>query len=299
MASTFTSLDVKVASDMAVQALFKKADDFLAFSTAVGAPQVKRVGDTVLVPVLTMTDDAADYNASSNNFGTIGTDATTGVSVTLQGNMKKTFQIPMEQYTPELLNLKLANATEFCLTQVAKKCHNEITAAVFGAASFTGAASTFDTADLIDLRDIANSAAFGMDRVALLDGPYVSALLKADALIAMRNVSGGNGLDRFADLAGFKIVESLNIQASTPGAGAENLRGFITDKSAIAVALVYPEVGIADQFATQIERTVINGVPVQYYWYMDPTTRSLNVSAEIGYGVKVLRAGSLKRIISA
>jgi len=300
MASTVTSLDLKMAADglPAIPSLVKRVDEFGGFSSSFGASAAIE-GDVVNVPVYGITAGADAWNKSSNHYLTAGTDSVTGVGVTLDQRIKQTALIEAK-YLPRLdLKMKLADLANAVLQKCQLNVYNTIINATYGAAAFTGVASTFDTVDMIDLEVLANDAKFGTDRALVIADSYLANVKKSDPLIALRNVAGGNGIDSFAELAGFKLIGSNLIKSVTGTAATENLVGFMTDKTAIAIASAYVNTdGIMDS-GVSIERTVIGGFPIQFRMFYDRETDQLSITAECLFGYNVLRSAALQRIVSA
>jgi len=113
---------------------------------------------------------------------------------------------------------------------------SEITNANFGAASFTGIASTFDEDDVADLAEDADGADWAQnDRYLVLSPAYIASLRKAGAI---KDTSGyGYNAIQSGDipmLHGFKIIMSNAVPAN-----GENLVGFATDGNGIASAFRY------------------------------------------------------------
>jgi len=113
---------------------------------------------------------------------------------------------------------------------------SEITNANFGAASFTGLASTFDEDDVADIAEDCDSADWAEnDRYLVLSPAYITALRKAGAI---KDTSGyGYNAIQNGDipmLHGFKVIMSNAVPAN-----GENLVGFATDGNGIATAFRY------------------------------------------------------------
>ncbi len=113
---------------------------------------------------------------------------------------------------------------------------SEVTNANFGAASFTGAAGTFDEDDVADVAEDCDSADWAQDdRYLVLSPSYVAALRKSGAI---KDTSGyGYNAIQNGDipmLHGLKVIMSNAIPAN-----GENLVGFATDGNGIASAFRY------------------------------------------------------------
>jgi hypothetical protein len=108
----------------------------------------------------------------------------------------------------------------------------------FGAAGFTGAATTFDVDDVFDLKDAMDDDNAPDDgRALILSNAFATNLLKDNTL--QTNINAGDGSLREGSLgriAGFDVFTSNVIPANS-----ENLVGFSCVPDAIAVAMRYLE----------------------------------------------------------
>jgi len=113
---------------------------------------------------------------------------------------------------------------------------SEITAANFGGASFTGAASTFDEDSVADIAEDCDSGDWSQDdRYLVLSPAFITALRKTGAI----KDTSGYGFNAIMSgdipmLHGFKVIMSTII----PG-NSENLAGFASDGAGIAAAFRY------------------------------------------------------------
>lgn len=299
MATTISSLDLKLAADgiSVVPALVKAVDAFGAFTTSfTNGAAIEN--DVINIPVSSITAGAAAWNASSNNYLTAGTDAVTGVGVTLNQRLKQTSLIEAK-YIPRLdLQSKLQELALVVIQKAQLNIYNSLTAATFGAAAFTGLASTFDSLDIADMEVAANDANLGPNRIMVINDAYAAALKKTDVLINMRNANGVNDSAMFANISGFDLL-STNLLKSASTVTAENLVGFFTDKSAIGIAAAYVNTDGVNDSGVTIERAVIGGFPIQFRMFYDRSTDQVSLTAEVLFGFSTVRAGSLKRMISA
>ena len=88
MASVTANMDLTVLANITVAALGKRLDELRAFTTAFDYNGV--YGDSAKVFVMDQTDDATAFDASTNNYETVGADTTTGIDVQLNQKIKKT-----------------------------------------------------------------------------------------------------------------------------------------------------------------------------------------------------------------
>ena len=174
-----------------------------------------------------------------------------------------------------------------------------VTNANYGAASFTGAASTFDHDDVIDLQTVADTANWpDMDgqRHMMLTPAYHNAIFK-DAVVGA-DVYGSALVARgeMPQLAGFQIHKCSAI----PG-NSENLIGFIARPNAMAIVNRYlapaggGQTGSVYNSFTHPE----TGLTIGYREWYDDSKGIRNFVIECWYGYAVGVAAGLKRMVSA
>lgn len=172
---------------------------------------------------------------------------------------------------------------------------SEITAANFGAAVFTGAASTFDEDDVADIADSCDDADMPADRYLVLSNAYITALRKAGAI----KDTSGYGYNAIMSgnvpmLHGFKIVPTNILPAN-----AENLVGFATDGSGIAAAFRY--LAPANGHKYDVAEPVVGegGITLGLRkWYSEDYGNDRTV-LECVYGYETGIAAGIKRLVSA
>jgi len=172
---------------------------------------------------------------------------------------------------------------------------SEVTNANFGAASFTGLASTFDEDDVADVAEDCDSADWNDDRYLILSPAYIAALRKAGAI---KDTSGyGYNAIQTGDvpmLHGFKVLMSNAVPAN-----GENLVGFATDGNGIASAFRYlaPQQG---HNYTRAEALVGEGgmtLGLRDWYSEDSGVRKTVVEAVYGFETGI--ATGIKRLVSA
>jgi len=174
---------------------------------------------------------------------------------------------------------------------------SDVTAANFGAAAFTGAASAFDFAALNETIGTACDEANWPDslRSAVLKSAYyrnlVTELKDASAYASANPVKRGV----LEDVAGFDLHKTNSVPAN-----GENLVGFVAHPSAMLVG--FSPVTPADGGKTveyQILSDEETGISVEYRKWFDADLDQLKEVIECNYGYGVGEAAALKRIISA
>lgn len=302
MASTTANLDINILADITLGALMMKLDEASAF--ALGVRSDVSLNDSVKVLVERYTKDAAAWNISSNNYQTQDDDSTTGVDITLDQKIKKTAFIGEDDYSKLDISKKLAGLGHACAYQMLLTQYNTLTAAAYtNTEVVVGAASAFDMEDMLDLEVTADDASFGENRWCVLANTYMANLKKDADLITLlnANVDPSVARSRFNAIAGFNTVGSVVIKSISGTPSTENLVGFITDGSAMGVALGVPAfTGSSDggvEVATSVDPNT--GIGIQLRRHYDRATGGWYLNAVILYGNAVVRTESLTRLVSA
>jgi hypothetical protein len=172
-----------------------------------------------------------------------------------------------------------------------------ITAANFGAAAFTGLASTFDADDVADIKNAADVANWGdEDRYLVISAAYYNALLKdgaiqaADAFGSIDAIRNG----KVPTLMGFKLIMSNLIPAN-----GQNLVGFASSGMGLASAFRYlqPQEGNAYNRAERL--TDPSGMTLGLRDWYDNGTGVRNRVIESVYGYQVALPTGILRMVSA
>lgn len=182
-----------------------------------------------------------------------------------------------------------------------------VTAANFGAAAFTGAASGFDSDDVIDLRTAANTNAVGgvnspwpeTGRGLLLNPAYDGALLKDHVFSQAYSIGTAQAIQegKLPRIFGFNYGQSAAIPAN-----GENLVGFAVYMSAILAAFspIEPPEAVKQRL-TQYEVVTDpdTGISIEYRVWGDPDSDTEKRVLECNYGYAKGEAAALKRLVSA
>ncbi len=302
MASTTANLDINILADLTLEALMIKLDELSSFALGVGTDV--NLGDSVKVLVERYTKDASAWNISTNNYQTQDDDSTTGVDIALSSKIKKTAFVGEDDFSKIDISKKLrglghATAYQMLLTQ-----YNTLIAASYtNTEEVVGAASGFTYDDLIDLEVVADDAEFGDDRFCVLANTYMANLKKDGILVTNKsaNVDPSVAMARFDIIGGFNTMGSTVIKDITGTAGTENLVGFITDGSAMGVALGVPAFTGASDGGVEVSTSVDpnTGIGVQLRRHYDRATGGWYLNSVILYGNAVIRTESLTRLVSA
>ena len=240
MANSITGINDDIILDSMLNAFHSHVLPFEAFSTSFNADVVSRRGATVSVMRATAADAA--LTKSTHTAYTVQDADSDAVEITLgQPDYVSWGLDDVEVASSSILELERYGRQKGF--QLAKKVLQDNLALVtngnYGAAGFTGAATTFDEDDVVDLKDLLDDADVPEEpRSLILSNAYYNQLLK-DASIKDASAFGGSeGIrqGRVAQLMGMNVYRSNLIPAN-----AENLVGFVVHPDAMAVASRYLE----------------------------------------------------------
>ena len=301
MASTTANMDLTVLGSKVIGALGKKIDELGAFTCSQDSGGSK--GDSVKVFVYDKTDDADDFNASSNNYETQDDDTTTGIDVTLSNDIKKTAFIAKDDISKTDITLKLDGLANSVANECVQRVYNIIDRTNFTATEqVLGAASTFTYDDTVDLEVVADDAGFKIDsRYMGLSNEYMANLKKDGVLVANQNYGGDvMGIyQRYQQISNFSIAGSSILKLSDNYAATEYLRGFITDGSGIACAFGVPAEGYQMDDGVEVVRVVSpTGLVMDLRRHYSRATGGIYLNAEVLFGVSVARVAGLVRLVS-
>lgn len=175
-----------------------------------------------------------------------------------------------------------------------------VTSGNFGAASFIGAANTFDSSDIADLKGVADVANWTMSgRSLVVKSAYDVNLLKDTGVKAAYAFGSAEpiSLGSVPSILGFTYYVAENIPAN-----GQNLVGFISKPSAILVASapIVPDVDVRGQLAAyQVITHPELGVSLEYRRWGNPDFDQRREVIEYNYGFAVGEGAALRRMVSA
>ena len=297
MANSTTGIQDDIISRGVLQG-FTAAIAPMAALNSVFSDDAANKGDRVSVPRLASSLDAA-------------ADKSVGGAYTIQDIDSDAVEIILNKHKYVSMgadDIEVANSSALVLERygvrkgnllaktVVQDIFSEITAANFGTAAFTGAASTFDEDDVADIADACDDADMPTDgRYLVLSNAYITALRKAGAI----KDTAGYGYNAIMSgnvpmLHGFIVIPSNIIPAN-----GENLVGFATDGSGIASAFRY----LAPQDGNKYDRaeSIIGegGITLgRRDWYSEDYGNRRSVM-ECVYGYETGLAAGIKRLVSA
>ena len=285
MANTIASgLNNAIVAESALDAFTDALAPLNAFSTSFNDDAAQK-GSTIEVPFVATATGATSFSSSYS----------------MQDSTLSTKQLSLSQHqycSWHLSDTESANSSAVALSrfgaqkgyQLAKAVFQDILSVVlttnYGAADFTGAASTFDGDDVADLRGAAIDQSIPVDQANLiLDNAYYTALLK-DANLRGANIYGGSGviqdgaIQRLFGLGG--IYESNILPTNSI-----NLVGALVSPNAIVAAMRYlAPVGGGD-YLTANSVSNDSGMVLGYREWYDNDAGQLRAVIEASYGYAV------------
>jgi len=298
MASTTTNLDLNILANITLESLKIGLQPLTMWTT--GFRSDARLNDSAKVLVNSMDLDANDFNKSSNNYEDVGVDATTGIDVILDSKIKKTAEIDEEDFVKIDITKKLADLGYAVANEAVLRTYNKLLEASFGTSKVIGAAGAFTYDDVVDLEVDADDAGLAGGRSLLLANTYMANLKKDGVLVANKNQPSDPNLvfQRFDAISGFATMSSSLLKTSAPAGGAENLVGFYTDSSALALAMGTPAfTGGGDvEVATVTDES---GIGLQLRRHYSRATGSWFLNAVMLFGTEVTRADGLTLLASS
>lgn len=243
MANSITGINDDILSQSVLEGYTTAIAPLAAFATDFSSEAAKR-GDTVTIMRDNSTIDApldktthADYTIQDADSDAVV--LTLGQPKYVSWGLDDVEVASSSMLTVERFGRRKGN---MLAKTVLQDIWSEITAANFGGAAFTGAASTFDEDDVADVAEVCDLADWEADdRFLILSPAYITALRQSGAI----KDTSGYGFNAIQSgnvpmLHGFKILPSNSI----PG-NSENLIGFAADGKGIASAFRYlmPQAG--------------------------------------------------------
>lgn len=178
-----------------------------------------------------------------------------------------------------------------------------VTAANYGAAIFTGAASAFDVDDTIDMKATLTAAKWSpIGRGIIVDPTYTAGLAKdmnSGGGIATFGRDANGAALTFPTLNGFSFAESNIIPAN-----GENLVGMVVHGGGSAILTAFSPITPAPAVQKQLVRYEIvtdeaSGISLEYREWGDADTDTEKRTIEVNYGYNKGETAALKRIVSA
>lgn len=299
MSNTWGGTDDTLIAQAGFSAFKAALAPFKAFSTNFSAEAANKstAVATRIITGMTAGSFGGDYES--------GDTTTTAISISLSNHTFRSFHMTdVEDNKSSVAGSTMEMQAKEAAYSVGKKIFetvlSEVTNANYSTAAFVGAASGFDSDDVIDIADtLDDSDASVENRSLILSNAYFTQLRK-DASVKGRD--GVYGSDAFnsgvlPDISGFTVYRSNAI----PG-NSENLVGFACVPAALAVAVrpVKPQPGaekVLESF--QVVTDPETGLSLGYRSWYSAKTGTKWGAFEAVYGYAKANGSALKRITSA
>lgn len=283
-----------------VRALAKRLSPVLALSTVM-RNQMLTETNIVKVPFYALeTLTSKDFDGS---YSFVGADGGPGSSKDVTVNKRK-YQ-PLEFTSKELrrnsvvdLNLVMQLKIEKLAEDVLNDIFSVVTIANYGAAVFTGAASTFDRDDAVDLGVTVSQANWpNVGRSLVLESAYVGALVKD--MNAVDTAQGDNlrTEGRIGRTGGWDLFEHPNMPTN-----GENRVGVALLPFALLTAFspIEPADEVRDNMSDyRIYTDAATGLSLEYRSWGDPNSDTARRVVEVNYGKAIGDVAQGKILVSA
>lgn len=300
MANAITDLQMDVLAQGALDAMLPILTPLNAFSRNFSSEGARK-GKVVEVRQYNKVTSAGQFNISTANYETATDIDWDEVQVTLNRHEKHTFKLNEAEQAvmlagdvPKELEITAEAVAEGVLTDI----WSVITNANYGAAAFVGAASTFDSDDIMDIRNTCIGNNMNKRELKLIiDNDYYTSLLKDNDLKNALNSQTDAVLKEamVPRVGSFDVYESTIIPAN-----AENLVGFATDGNGIAIAnaVLQPGIGYEGVVAWATATDPVTGLTIGTRAHLDPATGETFFTVECLYGYSVGNTAALERMTS-
>lgn len=295
MANALTSLTHTLLAEKALQAFTAAVAPITSFANDFSSDVVEK-GDKVKVLTVSAADAAKDFEGTY----TVQDADAEGKDVTIDKRKYTSWGLTTENLRnmPQLSLDRFAEQKGFQLAKaVLQDVLSLVTNANFGAAAFTGAATSFDADDVADIENVCDVADWPESMRSLLLSPaYHNAVVKDNQVQGTIGLSASEVLrnSRINQLHNFDVIKSNLI----PG-NSENLVGLAAHPDAIACAMraLQPE-DTSNLISFEIITNEAGMVLVFKEWY-DPDTDTTKRVLEANYGYLLTNAAAIERIVSA
>lgn len=226
--------------EIAQQAILAKKNVLTPISSFSFGVDSKNKGQTVDVPVIGLAGASAAFVAGSNDYSHNGTGTTAMKSVVLDTDLKSPgFTLTYDQ-AKRITPSAFQQLVESEIQSLAAKCLDTAFAKVLAATYTTTAVDVnvadFDRDSIVDLRAAIKAAMGTNDNNMMfnvhLNSAFYNALEKDATLAQIFAYAGAN----IVETAGVPVIKNCKVFESAVPANGENLKGFICDPTAFALA---------------------------------------------------------------
>jgi ATP-dependent protease ClpP protease subunit len=296
-----TTLKQDVILDQVLKAFSYKLTPLSLFSTMYQANPL-RGSNKIQVPYMALQSAASTaWNASNGYVG--GDTATDNKEITIDQRYYQAIRWTAEEIArqPYLLLAEHAQMNgEKLAYDVWVNVLGVVTVANYATAAYTGAASAFDSNDVIDLETAATNAKWPeTGRFLFLNTSFDNALKKDNSVKLALNIGGSEVLrqGKLPNLCGFTYGRDANVPTNS-----ENLAGFIGFKSAIAIAnapIAPTQEEVQAGLIYQTMTDPVTGLTLMSKRFGQPQMNRAFWVVEAAWGKAPLETAALQRIATA
>lgn len=198
----------------------------------------------------------------------------------------------------ELEQLIVAKANQLA-EDVITDIFSAVTNAKFGAAAFTGAASSFDSDDVVDIRKVCNDAMWPKSGRSLVVNNLMDSYLFKDNDVKLAYAVGDNKTIRDGEIG--RLLGFNYFDAPVLPDNGENLLGFAALPYALLIgfAPVQPAPEVLALMTDYRSVSDDNGLTLEYRAFGSPKGDKVTRIIECNYGYDKGDAAQLKRLVSA
>jgi hypothetical protein len=295
MSTTLNGADLAVLAQEAIEANLVEIEELKVFSTTLETDGLTE-GDQVKVPVYGATTAIA-FDRATENYGDSQDQTIDFVGVVLDQHIKSTFEVnDSDLEKVDMAELMRASA-HAVVKQATLLTYGEITAANYTQTPVVNVIpSAFDSDLVADLSKVAKNNGYKKP-LMVLNSDFATAL-KKDPAIKDASASGSTATLRegqIGKLSGFDpILESVILPEN-----GEDLAGFITDGTALAVASA--PVRVKSNGSTFAETFIdpTTGLAMTFRMFYNDEQGVHKGTFEMLFGFKVTRSATLQRITDA
>lgn len=293
MANTITDLkDVRI-SQAALLPWMTELMPLSVFSTNFGADAADK-GDTVKVPVIGAPSAASDF---TGNYTLNSDSEASSIPVVLNKHKFKTVHMTAKEAASTavpLLEKLVATAAQQLAIDVLTDIFSAIKKNQFTTATDVASAEDFSYKTVLKIREACNKAKMPKAGRSLVLNTSLNTALLADDIVSrsfITNLAQPGVVEAHINrLAGLNVHETDCVPDNS-----ENLAGFVTHPSAMAVAMRYLQ-PIANYDEAGAVTDPVTGLTFGYLRYTDTTSNKVFITLECLYGYQVIRPAALQRI---
>ena len=294
MSNTLAGVNLAVVAQRTLNTLLLRFPRASAFSTDFSS-DVANVGESVTTRIASQPT-VQDFTATTS--ATAVTTTARTISLSNYSGVRVGFtDMEWSKSSINLNDIFIGPVANTVIKAIMDGVLARVTNANFGAAAFTGAASTFDADDVVDLATALDTANVPLNPRSLVILPaYYGALAKDNAIQEAYAYGDDGAIKRnvFPMVHGFEIIGYNGVPAND-----ESLVGFASGPQGLLIAARVP--AVPDNFPGEIESATDpeSGLTIQVRKWYSADDRQHYMEAGVIHGSQIGVTGNLKRIVSA